>query len=86
MLGDTYIALQHWDAAIDALTRTVELQPDAGDIWNIHQVLARLYSQTGQQEQALWHAQEAVRLAPQDQQAVLQDLVAQIQLLETPQP
>jgi len=86
MLGDTYIALQRWDDAIDALTRTVELQPDAGDVWNIHQVLARLYSQTDQQEQALWHAQEAVRLAPEDQQAVLQDLVAQIQLLETPQP
>ncbi len=86
MLGDTYIAMQRWEDAIGALTQTVELQPNADDIWNIHQVLARLYSQIGQQEQALMHAELALRLAPEDQQATLQELVAQIQLLEAPQP
>ena len=85
MLGDTYIAMERWEDAIGALAQTVELEPGASDLWNIHQVLARLYSQIGQQEQALWHAQEAVRLAPDDQQAMLQELVAQIQLLGTPQ-
>jgi tetratricopeptide (TPR) repeat protein len=86
MLGDTYIALQRWEDAIGALTQTIELEPNASDIWNIHQVLARLYSQIGQQAEALWHAQEAVQLAPEDQRAMLQELVAQIQLLETSQP
>jgi len=86
MLGDTYIALQRWEDAIGALTQTVELEPSASDIWNIHQVLARLYSQIGQQAEALWHAQEAVQLAPEDQRTMLQELVAQIQLLETSQP
>jgi len=86
MLGDTYIAMERWEDAISALTQAIELQPDAGDIWNIHQVLARLYSQIGQQEQALVHAQTALQLAPEDQQALLQELVAQIQLSEIPQP
>jgi tetratricopeptide (TPR) repeat protein len=84
MLGDTYIAMQEWDSAINALTQTVELQPKAQDIWNIHQVLARLYSQTGQQEQALVYAQTALELAPEDQQESLQALVAQIESLATP--
>lgn len=84
MLGDTYIAMQEWEGAIDALTHTVELQPNAQDIWNIHQVLARLYSQTGRQGQALMHAQMALELAPEDEQAALQTLVAQIETLETP--
>jgi tetratricopeptide (TPR) repeat protein len=86
VLGDTYIALQQWEDAIHALTQTVKLQPNADDMWNIHQVLARLYSQTGQQEQALEHAQIALQLSPEDQRATLQELVAQIQSLETPQP
>jgi tetratricopeptide (TPR) repeat protein len=86
VVGDTYIALQRWGDAIDALTRTVELEPDAGDVWNIHNVLARLYSQIGQQEQALVHAAMALQLAPEDQQAMLQDLLAQLQALETTPP
>ena len=85
MLGDTYIALERWEDAISSLTQTVELEPNASDIWNIHQVLARLYSQIGRLDEALWHAQIAVQLAPEDQQGMLQELVAQIQLLETPQ-
>ena len=86
MLGDTYIAVQQWEDAIRALTQTVELEPNAGDIWHIHQVLAWLYSQLGQQEQALVQASTALHLAPEDQRSMLQDLIAQIQLLETPQP
>ena len=86
MLGDTYIAMERWEDAIGALTQTVELQPDAKDIWNIHQVLARLYSQIGRLDEALWYAQMAVQLAPQDQQPMLQELVAQLQSLEAPQP
>ncbi len=85
-LGDTYIAVQQWEQAIAALTRALELQPEAGDIWNVHQVLAQLYGQIGQQEQALAHASTALQLAPEDQQAMLQDLVAQLEQLEASQP
>jgi tetratricopeptide (TPR) repeat protein len=81
VLGDTHIALQQWDEAIYALTRTVELQPTAGDLWNIHQVLARLYSQKEEDAPALAHAQMALELAPEDQQEALQALVTQIQQL-----
>jgi tetratricopeptide (TPR) repeat protein len=86
VLGETYITMQKWDEAIAALAQVLELQPDADDIWNIHQVLARLYSQIGQVEQALVHASTALQLAPEDQQAALQDLMGQLQLLGTPQP
>ena len=86
VVGDTYIALQRWEDAIHALTRTVELDPAADDLWNMHNVLARLYSQIGRQEQALMHASAALQLAPEDQQAMLQELIAQLQSLETPQP
>jgi tetratricopeptide (TPR) repeat protein len=75
--------MQEWEQAIDALGQVVELEPDAGDIWNIYQVLARLHSQLGQNGQALAYATTALQLAPDDQQAALQDLVAQLQALET---
>jgi tetratricopeptide (TPR) repeat protein len=86
MLADTYIAMQQWDDAIPVLAQVVEIKPDADDVWNIHQVLAQLYVQTGQHEQALVHAQTALQLAPEDQQAALQALIAQIQSVETSQP
>jgi tetratricopeptide (TPR) repeat protein len=86
VVGDTYITLQRWQDAIDALTQALVLQPDAEDAWNVHNVLARLYSQTGQQEQALVHANTALGLAPEDQQSMLQDLIAQLESMETLQP
>jgi tetratricopeptide (TPR) repeat protein len=86
VVGDTYMALQRWEDAIDALTQALVLQPDSEDAWNVHNVLARLYSQVGQQEQALVHASTALQLAPEDQQSMLQDLIAQLQSLETLQP
>ena len=79
VLGDTYIAQQRWEDAIAALAQVAELQPKADDIWNIHQILAQLYIQAGQAEQALVQARAALELAPEDQQATLQGLVAQIQ-------
>jgi tetratricopeptide (TPR) repeat protein len=86
VLGDTYITTQQWEQAIIALTRVLELEPEAEDLWNVHQVLARLHSQTGQQEQALAHASTALELAPEDQQPALQDLIAQLQSQGTSQP
>ncbi|MCP4535645.1 MAG: tetratricopeptide repeat protein [Chloroflexi bacterium] len=87
VLADTYIATQEWDDAIQALNQVVEIKPNANDIWNIHQVLAQLYFQTGQLDQALVHAQTALESAPEDQQNAVQTLVMQIQAtMETPQP
>ncbi len=85
VLADVYITMQQWDDAIQALTQVVEISPNASDVWNIHQVLAQLYSQTGQLGQALSHAQTAQQLAPEDQQDALQGLVTQIQsMMEAP--
>jgi len=86
-LGDTYIAAQQWEKAIHALTRTLELQPKAQDAWNVLQVIARLYSQLGQQEQALLYARQALEVAPDEQHDALEGLVAQIQqIMEASQP
>jgi tetratricopeptide (TPR) repeat protein len=86
-LGDTYIAAQQWEKAIHALTRTLELQPKAQDAWNVLQVIARLYSQLGQQEQALLYARQALEVAPDEQRDALEGLVAQIQqIMEASQP
>jgi tetratricopeptide (TPR) repeat protein len=81
MVGDTYIALQDWDKAIDALTMTVELQPRASDIWRIHQVLAQLYNQVGENTQAVIYAQMALDLAPDEEKAQLEALKAQLEAL-----
>jgi tetratricopeptide (TPR) repeat protein len=81
MIGDTYIALQEWEEAIDALTMTVELQPNASDIWRIHQVLAQLYNQVGENPQALVYAQMALDHSPDDQKAQLEALKAQIEAM-----
>jgi tetratricopeptide (TPR) repeat protein len=81
MVGDTYIALQEWDKAIDALTMTVELQPRASDIWRIHQVLAQLYNQVGDNTQAVIYAQMALDLAPDDEKPDLETLKAQLEAL-----
>ena len=85
MLGDTYIALQEWDKAIAALNKAVELQPRAKDIWNIHQVLARLYSQQEEYDKALAEAQMALEKAPDDQKDSVQQLVNQLQALNSGQ-
>ena len=83
VLADAYIAQQQWEDAITALAQVAELQPNSDDIWNIHQILAQLYIQTGQREQALVQARLALALAPEDQQDTLQGLIAQIQSSET---
>jgi len=85
VLGDAYISQQRWDDAIAALTQVISLQPNANDIWNIHQVLAQLYVQTGQLTQAHEQAQMALAYAPEDRRTALQDLIAQIESLETSQ-
>jgi len=78
-LGDTYIAMERWEDAIAALTHIVESEPDTGDLWRIHQVLAQLYVQIGKPEEALTHAQMALQLAPEDQQPGMQQLIEQLQ-------
>jgi tetratricopeptide (TPR) repeat protein len=81
VLADTYISQQQWDLAIAALREVVALQPTADDIWNIQQVMAQVYLQIGQQELALEAAETARALAPDDQRAAVDNLIAQIQSL-----
>jgi tetratricopeptide (TPR) repeat protein len=85
VLADTYIASERWEDAIDALEQVVEIQPKANDIWNIHQVMAQLYLQMGQQDTALEQALKALETAPEDQKAAVQTLITQIEAQEVSQ-
>jgi len=78
VLGSIYAQLGRPNEGIAALQRTLELAPEASDAWDTHRILAIIYSQLGQNDAALSHAQMALELAPEDQQANLQNLVAQL--------
>lgn len=79
VLGTVYAQLGRLDEAVGALQRALELAPQASDAWDTHRMLAIVYNQAGQNGAALSHAQRALELAPEDQQGVLEKLVAQLQ-------
>lgn len=78
VLASVYIQLNRAGEAISALQRVLELDPNLSDIWDVHRLLAILYSQTGQGAEALYHAQVALQLAPEERQPELQELLDQL--------
>ncbi|NLE45749.1 MAG: tetratricopeptide repeat protein, partial [Chloroflexi bacterium] len=83
ILADTYITAQRWDDAIATLLRLTAVDSSASDIWNIYSVLAQLFAQSGQNDQALIYAQQALASAPAEQQASIESLIAQLQSMDT---
>ncbi|MCS6908221.1 MAG: tetratricopeptide repeat protein, partial [Anaerolineales bacterium] len=64
--------------AIRALERVLLANPTDPEHWKYAQVLAQLYWQGGQKDQALFYAQEALKWAPPEQQNSIRDLVDRI--------
>lgn len=64
--------------AIDALENILSLSSTEPDTWKYEKFLAELYFQDGQNEKALLHAQNALRLSPPDQQPAIESLIHQI--------
>jgi tetratricopeptide (TPR) repeat protein/O-antigen ligase len=67
--------------AIASVEEAIRLFPNSPDIWRYEQMLAQLYTQTGDKGKALEHAGRSLASAPEAQRANVQNLIAQIQSL-----
>ena len=82
-LGRLYIQTGQNEEAIQALSEYVELRPNANDVWDIHRMMAIAHFQAGEIEQAMVEAQLALQIAPEEQQPMVQQLIAQLQQTNT---
>jgi tetratricopeptide (TPR) repeat protein len=78
-LGDAYGRMSLFQEAADAYEQALALAPQAADAWEVHRALAEVYDRMGQSSPAVLHAQEALRLAPEEEQADLQQWLAELQ-------
>jgi tetratricopeptide (TPR) repeat protein len=77
-LGGVQTQLEQPQDAITAYQAAINWAPSNSDTWRIEETIARLYAQTGDMTNALVHAQNALKTAPDDQKDRLQSLVAQL--------
>ena len=77
--GDAYLGMNLLQEAVDAYEQALTLAPEAADAWEVHRALADAYNRMGQSELAIFHAQEALALAPEEEQANLQAWLAELQ-------
>jgi len=78
-LGRIYLQLGRNEDAIEAFSRALEQAPAAGEAWDWHRLLAAAYYQAGFPEQAMAEAQLALQTAPEEQQALVMQLLEQMQ-------
>jgi tetratricopeptide (TPR) repeat protein len=76
-LGGIYTQLSQFDKAISDYQRAMPLAA-ATDKWRIEEGLARLYAQTGDLQNALIHARNALASAPDDQKERIRVLITQL--------
>jgi tetratricopeptide (TPR) repeat protein len=77
-LGGVYAQLNQPAEAIRTYEQALELSPNPSDNWRIQELLAHLYAQMGDMQTALNYARQALEGAPEDAQARLQALIAQL--------
>jgi tetratricopeptide (TPR) repeat protein len=77
--GDAYAGMNVLQEAVDAYEQALALAPEASRAWQVHRALADVYNRMGQSSLAISHAQEALRLAPDEEQADLQAWLADLQ-------
>ena len=78
-LGRVYLQLEQFDQAAEAFSQTIELGPNASDVWDAHRFLALSLYRAGQYDAAIAEAEMALQLAPDDQKATVQQMIAQMQ-------
>ena len=76
--GYSLAIANRYEEATIAFLKALELEPNALYAWDCHRVLAIAYQNMGQIGDALFHAQAALDLAPEDQRPAMQELVAQL--------
>lgn len=77
-LGAVLAQLGEMEAAAEAYELLLEMNPNRSDAWRIEETIARLYAQIDDVGAALYHAQRALTLAPEDQKPRVQTLIDQL--------
>jgi tetratricopeptide (TPR) repeat protein len=75
-LAGIFIQLGDLDQAILAYEQAVQIYPNREDAWRILETLAHLYLQQGDTGSALFYAQNAHNMAPEDQKERLGELIS----------
>lgn len=79
VIGTLYAQQNQWDDAADFLEASIaDCQPRFNELWEMHRVLAIAYANQGRATAALEEAQVALSLAPEAQQATVQQLIEQL--------
>jgi tetratricopeptide (TPR) repeat protein len=79
VLGQVYLQLEQYDEAIAALSQALEQAPSSGQVWDVHRLLSVAYFWAGLPDQALAEAQLALELAPEEQRALVEQLIQDLQ-------
>ncbi len=67
-----------WEEASLALQDAIQACPTSGELWEMYRVLAISYANLDQVAEALQAAQTALNIAPESQQATIQQLIDQL--------
>ena len=78
-LGSLQIQENRWGPAVETLEAVFEHCPNASYLWDVYRLLAVSFYYQEQPDQALQLANEALRLAPDEQKQVVEQLIAAIQ-------
>ena len=69
-LGNTLFQLQRYDEALDSLAQAVSLRPDLPMAPSLYVLMGRAAQETGQPEAVARHYQDALRIEPQNPEAL----------------
>ncbi len=79
LIGDLSRKVGDLGESVAAYEQALNIDPDMSRGWTVYQNLALIYQQLGQMERALEAALQAHELAPDQQKAVLEQLIEQLQ-------
>lgn len=80
--GYALLATGQTEHSIEALLEVLAREPDGAYVWDCHRLLAVAYQSLGDGSNALYHAQAALQLVPEDQRPLVEQLFS----VEEPAP
>jgi tetratricopeptide (TPR) repeat protein len=79
LLAGAYVNAGLTDQAIETYESAIQLGQDPAGRWRIEEILARLYFQAGEKDNALLHATKALAAAPEDQVDRIYAMISEFQ-------
>ncbi|MGC9521691.1 MAG: hypothetical protein ACP5HG_07390 [Anaerolineae bacterium] len=79
VVGTLMAQQERWEEATSFLEASIEMCPEAGDLWEMYRVLAIAHTNQGDMASALEAAQISLALAPEAQRTVVEQLIEQLQ-------